>query len=329
MKKYSLDKIMKKVSSLFSSISWKKILTFFIFIIIATILWFMQIYNKEFETTITLPIKYTDIPDSIVIQNTLPDQIHVKLKDYGLAMFSYHYFRKDTLRINVKSLVKSVNSSRITLQGATLDQYLRSSISDKSQILNYTPIMLTISYAPLAQKKLPIIFDGTVDLPPGYLLTSDITISPDSVMAYGSEKDLNKLLFAYTNVDTIRDVESDKKISVDLRPIPNVKTDIKSIEVSIKAEAYVQRSIEVPVKCINLPNNETVKFFPSKVKVLFFCGISQVEQININDFDLVVDYSTLKEPNKVSVPVRMRSTPDYARNITIVPANVEFIFEHQ
>lgn len=329
MMKDSLDKIIKRVSFFFLNISWKKILTFFIFIIIATILWFMQIYNKEFETTISIPIEYTNIPDSIVIQNTLPDKMQIKLKDYGLAMFSYRYFRKDTLRINVKALVKNSNSSRIALQGVTLDQYIRNSISDKSQILNYSPIMINLSYAPLAQKKLPVIFDGTVDLPPGYLLTSDISITPDSVMVYGSEIDLNKLLFAYTDIDTIKDVEADEEIFVDLRPIPNVKMNVKSIKVSIHAEAYVQRSIEVPVKCINLPQNESVKFFPSKVKILFFCGISQVDQIDINDFELVVDYSTLKESTNMFVPVRITSTPDYARNITIVPANVEFIFEHQ
>jgi len=85
MKKDSLDRIMKSVRIFFSSISWKKILTFFIFTIIATILWFMQIYNKEFETTVYLPIKYTDIPDSIVIQNTLPDRMQIKIRDYGLA----------------------------------------------------------------------------------------------------------------------------------------------------------------------------------------------------------------------------------------------------
>lgn len=331
MIKAVLSKIKKEVSIFFLTISWKKMLTFFIFILIATILWFMQIYNKEFETTVSIPIKYTSIPDSIIIQNTLPDRINIRLKDDGIAMFGYRYFRKDTLNINVGSLLKTTNgnTSRITIQGAILEQYIRNTLSEKSQILNYTPLTITVSYAPLSKKILPVIFDGIVDIPPGYLLTKDISLNPDSVIVYGAEKDLNKLLYVYTDVDTIHDVESDREILVDLRSIPKVKTNVDKIKLSLEVEAYIQKTINIPVECVNLPDNEVVKFFPSKVKILFFCGVSQLEQINSDDFKVIVDYQSLKESSSSTVPVRITNTPDYAHNITIVPANVEFIFGHK
>lgn len=328
-KKAVLNKLKKKVSFFLSLISWKKILTFSIFVLIATILWFMQIYNKEFETTVALPIKYEAIPNDIIIQNTLPNRVYIKLKDNGLAMFAHHYLRHDTVFINIGSLVKNTNSTNITIQGATLDQYIRNSISQQSQIINYTPILIPLSYAPLSKKRLPVIFDGTIDLPPGYLLSQDIKITPDSITAYGSEKDLNKLLYAYTDMDTIKRIKSVREIPIKLRSIPNVKTNTNTVKILVKVEAFTQQTLDIQVECINLPKDVSVRFFPSKVKIMFYCGVSQLDSINKNDFMVSVDYLSLKESSASSVPVRITSKPDYAHNITIVPSNVEFIFEHR
>lgn len=322
-----IDKIQEGVRVFLRYISWRKILTFSFFAFVATVLWFMQIYNQKFETTIQLPIKYTFVPDSIVFEDSLPAYMNVKLKDDGFAMFKYSFYRKDTIQLNVASIIK--NNSGKVLQGPSLDKYIRNALSASSQVINYDPVRITFSYAQLESKKIPVIFDGNISLAPGYLLKNDIILLPDSVIAYGARKDLNNLSYAYTAKDSVSGVESNRVLSVDLLPIPNIRLVPSNIKVDIRAEAYIQKNIEVSVECLNLPDDLIVKLFPSKVNLLFFVGLSSEDTIQAKDFVVAVDYEELKGLTTPSVPVRLISSPEYARSITIKPTNVEFIFEHK
>lgn len=321
------NKIWQEVRIFLRKISWKKILTFSFFVIIAAFLWFMQIYNQYFETSITIPIKYVSVPDSIIFQDSLPSQINLRIKDNGFSMFKYYFKRRDTLRLDVSAIINS-SSSRV-LQGSTFDMYVRKALPISTQILNYDPLRISFNYAILEHKKVPLVFDGQINLSPGYFLNSDIKITPDSVMAYGAKPDLDKLIFAYTLNDTVNGLNSDKELIYKLASVRGIKFVPDEVYINAPIEAYTQKNVEVAVECLNLPENLNVKFFPSKVKLSFFVGVSQVDSINYKDFSVAIDYDGIKDSRQVSVPVRITSSPSYVRNLTISPPNVEFIFEYK
>lgn len=321
------NKIWQKVRIFLRKISWKKILTFSFFVIIAAILWFMQIYNKNFETSISIPIKYVSVPDSIIFRDSLPSQINLRIKDTGFSMFKYYFKERDTLRLDVSAIINS-NSSKI-LQGSTFDMYIRKALPSSTQILNYDPLRISFNYSILEHKKIPVIFDGQINLSPGYFLNRDIKIIPDSVIAYGAKTDLDKLMFAYTVNDTVNGLNSNKIISYKLVALKNIKFVPDIIDIDVPVEVYTQQHVEIPVECINLPENLNVKFFPSKVKLSFFVGVSEVDSIKIKDFSVAIDYDGIKDSKQASVPVRITSSPGYVRNLTISPPDVEFIFEYK
>ena len=297
------------------------------FLMIAIILWFMQIYNQNFETSIKLPIKYESVPNDIVFLDTLPSEINIRLRDDGFSMFKYFFRNTDTLRLDVSAIIKG--TSLKVLQGSSFDQYVRSSIFLSSQLMSYNPVRISFAYAPLESKRVPVIFDGNISLSPGYLLSSDIKITPDSVTIYGSSRELNRLVYIYTAKDTLTGLESSKNLKTKLLDVKKIKTVPNTVNILIPVEAYVQKNIEIPVECLNLPSDLNVKFFPSKVKLTFFVGISKSNSVSEKDFAVVVDYEDLKVSNSSSIPVRITSRPEYAGNLTITPPNVEFIFEHK
>ena len=319
------EQIWKGVRIFFKRISWKKILTFSFFTLIATILWFMQIYNKNFETTINIPIKYISIPDSIIFQDTLPSNITMRIKDDGFAMFRYYFKKRDTLRIDVQSIIKNGNSK--VLQGSSFDLFIRKSLPISTQVLAYDPVRISFVYAALESKKIPVIFDGQLNLSPGYFLNNDLKITPDSITAYGSQADLNKIMFAYTSNDTVSGLSANKRLKYSLANKERIKFSPAYIYVDVPIEAY--KTVEVPVECLNLPEKLTVKFFPSKVKLTFFIGVSEVDSIREKDFSVAIDYNGLQESKQASVPVRITSSPGFVRNLTITPPNVQYIFEYK
>lgn len=321
------EQIWRGVRIFFKRISWKKILTFSFFILIATILWFMQIYNKSFETTINIPIKYSSVPDSIVFQDTLPSNITLRIRDDGFGMFRYYFKKRDTLYIDVASIVKG-GSSKI-LQGNSLDLFIRKSLPVSTEVLAYDPVRISFAYAALESKKIPVIFDGQLNLSPGYFLNEDLKITPDSITAYGSKADLNKIMFAYTLNDTVSGLSSDRQIKFALVNKDRIKFSPGYVYVNVPVEAYTQKTVEVTVECLNLPDNLTVKFFPSKVKLAFFVGVSEVDSIYEKDFSVAIDYNGLQDSKQASVPVRITSSPASVRNLTISPPNVQYIFEYK
>ena len=321
------EQIWKGVRIFFKRISWKKILTFSFFTLIATILWFMQIYNKNFETTINIPIKYISIPDSIIFQDTLPSNITMRIKDDGFAMFRYYFKKRDTLRIDVQSIIKNGNSK--VLQGSSFDLFIRKSLPISTQVLAYDPIRISFVYAALESKKIPVIFDGQLNLSPGYFLNNDLKITPDSITAYGSQADLNKIMFAYTSNDTVSGLSANKRLKYSLANKERIKFSPAYIYVDVPIEAYTQKTVEVPVECLNLPEKLTIKFFPSKVKLTFFVGVSEVDSIREKDFSVAIDYNGLQESKQASVPVRITSSPGFVRPLPITPPNVQYIFEYK
>ncbi|MBF0575431.1 YbbR-like domain-containing protein [Dysgonomonas sp. GY617] len=287
----------------------------------------MQVYNQFFETSISIPIKYVSVPDSIIFQDSLPSQISLRIKDNGFSMFKYYFKKRDTLRLDVSAIINS--SSSKVLQGSTFDMYVRKALPSSTQILSYDPLRISFNYSILEYKKIPVVFDGQINLSPGYFLNSDIRIVPDSVTAYAARPDLDKLMFAYTVSDTVSGLNSDKVIPYKLVSLKNIKFVPDVVDIDVPVEAYTQKNVEIPVECINLPDNLNIKFFPSKVKLSFFVGVSEVDSINMKDFSVAIDYDGIKDSKQASVPVRITSSPSYVRNLTISPPNVEFIFEYK
>jgi len=320
-------KILDKVRDFLRKTPWKKLLTFSFFVCIAAALWFMQIYNQYFETTVYLPVKYVSVPDSVIFNDSLPHHLEVRLRDFGSSMFRYGLTKRDTVYIDMSTVTD--NGTSKTLQGSSLEAYIVRSLPQSATVLRYDPVRISFAYSVLMSRKVPVVFDGQINLSPGYFLNGDIRVAPDSVMVYGSMSDLTKLTYIYTTSDTINGLETNRKIPYDLVIPQNLRLSPDRVNVYVPVEAYQQLKLEVPVEAYNLPDNLNVKFFPSNVTVSFFIGVSMADSVRVADFSAGVDYEGLNDHRQSSVPVRVTASPSFARSLTIEPPNVEYIFEYK
>lgn len=322
--------ILAKVKTFFKKTPWKKILTFLFFVFLSSIFWMMQVYRQKFEATLVIPIKYTNIPDSIVFDQTLPSSVSVRIKDDGASLFKYYFLkRNDSLVINLRDLISQTGVAKI--DGRVFEQFVRSKLFVSSEIINHFPTQVSYSYAVLHQKKIPVIYDGYVGLASGYMIDGDIGISPDSVYAYGSKASLDTLFFAHTTTDTISNVNSSRKISVPIQSLQGIKFVPNEIGLSIPVDEFTQKEVDVPITCVNLPKNMNVKFFPSSVKVPIFVGLKRFNDINDKDFQVTVDYEDIKMIKDVSssISIRITESPDYVRTKPPIPSEVEFVLEQE
>ena len=68
-------------------------LIFLFFLICSSLFWFTITLNKTYELTVSIPIKYSNVPPEIEFTTELPDSFSVKLKDKGTSMLIYQYTR--------------------------------------------------------------------------------------------------------------------------------------------------------------------------------------------------------------------------------------------
>jgi len=278
--------------------------------------------------TYHIPIKYTSVPDSVVFNAALPQDIDITIKDNGYGLFRYYFTKsKDTLKIDVSEVIRT--SSNKVLSSTSLQQQVKNLMLPTSAVVNYNPSYITFQYTALQQKKMPVVFDGQINISQGYLLNGDIRVQPDSVTAHGSETILKTLNYAYTTNDTIHDFNSNAPLVYDIKGIENIKFTPEKVNILVPIDKYTQKNITIPITCTNLPENLDVKFFPSTVKISFLVGLSNYQKISEKDFSVQLDYNDLKNLRELLVPLRITSSPDHAQNLAMTPSEVEFIFEQK
>ena len=76
--------ILKLKSFLFS----KDVLSFLLFLVLASGFWFVNALDKERETEISIPLRFVSLPKNIAIINDYPANITIKVKDKGLNLFT-------------------------------------------------------------------------------------------------------------------------------------------------------------------------------------------------------------------------------------------------
>lgn len=315
------DKIIQEVRSFFNKISWRKILTFLFFVMLSSTFWVMQIYRQKFEASFAIPVKYVNIPDSIVFENDFPSEIRVRIKDDGGALFKYYFTRrKDSIRIDVRQAITDISNDIVL-------QRLRKKLFASSELLSYYPVDISFTHAVLHKKQIPVIYDGHINLPSGYIIDGDLVIAPDSVIAYGSKESLDTLNFAHTEADTLNKIISYKDLFVQIRPIRGIKFIPNTVKLTIPVDNIMQKVVEVPVTCINLPPNLQIKFFPSVVKIPFLVGRKRYSNIDATCFHIKIDYEEIKDLKDATIPIRITDSPDYIRAKPPIPAEVEFVLE--
>ena len=306
-------------------IEWRKILTFAFFLLLSATFWFILVLRQTFEATIPIPVKYTNIPDSILLKNDLPSQINVGVSDRGLELFRSFVFNKnDSIEINVLNYIQANNT---LLKDEQLSQIIKDRFEKTTTLLRYNPSRISLDYSTLKSKKVPVIFDGEVATKSNYLLNGDISIQPDSVTAYSSEEILDGLTYAYTTADKFERLDKNTVYELPIRNQNKVRFNPQRVKVMIPVAEFAQKGVTVPITCLNQPLGTKVVFFPSSVTVSFAVALSNFNTISSSDFSIDLDYSELEQTTDAIVKLRLTNSPNYIQNISIKPASVEFILE--
>ena len=107
----------------------------------------------------------------------------------------------------------------------------------------------------------------------------------------------------------------------------DVKVVPERIDVVFHTDLLTEESIDVPIKCINLPAGKTLRTFPAKVQVNFVAGVSQIRTLTADEFTVIADYLEIEQKNGDKCNIYLKEVPNGVSRATLSTKQVDYLIE--
>jgi hypothetical protein len=312
----------------------KRLVIFIIFIFIATIIWLLWTLEKEYTTVISNPVEFTGLPQDWVLANKLPEKIQLEVTGSGFAILRHNWdINKSPLRINFKNLYREPTEK---LVGKTISLSLnpgpvRTRMSNQLSPLRVNSVIpdsISFVFAEMTSKKVPVNADVKVEMEKQYMLKGDVKVIPDSIEITGPSTILDTIGFVQTTPLDLKKINGNVTRSLAIKNIHNkVSLSKKRVQVEIPVEQYTEKSIEIPLTGINVPDSLHLKLFPAEATVTFRVVVSEFRNIQPENFLLTVDYSQIPASGQSKLTIKISDHPSFIGNIKVNPETVSYILE--
>lgn len=325
--------ILKYTSRYLSRLWNRQLLVFLFFLILSSAFWTFTAGKEQREADFEVAINITEIPDNVVITTQPPKSVTLRLHDEVFTLMRYKYMPKGPHSIDLKWGDIVSEDGHIKMQMADVLKPIIAKLSSTTTVVSRRPDVYEIFFNYGQCKVVPTRLYGSISASDDYnIVSTDIT--PAKVKVFASKAVLDTLKYVYTETVRVNDLKGKKSIEVKFRQEPGLKIVPAKGTLTIDADRYTEKTVQVNVRCINLPPHTTLRTFPSKVDVNFQVATNQYQEITEESFDIVIDYNKLPKAlagdtgGAINYVLSLTDIPLGVRHARIVPDAVECIIEH-
>lgn len=302
------------------SLQKQKLRFFLLFLGLSFIFWFFTKFSKEYTTLVPFQLVFENLPPGVILNRQTLD-IEATLSASGFQ-FLYYYYWDNQLTIDLTSVVFEGGIASLSLNAQF--QSIQNQLLGNSQIINLFPSDLDVPYIAQTQKRVPVRIPYRFSMAVGYGV-SRLDISPDSIDLVGSPEQLKKL----NHVEVVPLLKND--ISVSFRQKLNLKKPNEAtvemvpsfVEVALEVDQFSERSFQLPIEIVHLPDSLAVKLFPGEATLTFSASLSRLKEIKKEDFILAISYDEIVQNRPASV--YLKQSPLGVKNERIDPKTVEYL----
>ncbi len=294
-----------------------KIISYLIFVAIATLFWISTVLNKKSSYTKDIWVEVIT-PDSLIVLNGSLYKANVTLEGKGVDLiFENRHNKNNPLKISLSPNSKLLNSDDITKKLSTETSRLN------IDIVNIIFPSKALSIDIKTTKKVPVKINCKVDFEKLHGLKSDITSTPDSILITGPKTYINKI----TNWNTVNKsyFNISKSISEDIKLHAPLRSKItlsrSKVKINIPIEEYTEKKMMLPVN-IQGVKKENIEVIPSSVETSFLIGLSKFDKVIADDFsaNIYIGQDSIKT---TSYPVSIVKKPKFVSIQYIRPNYVD------
>jgi YbbR domain-containing protein len=289
--------------------------------------WFITTFSKDYNSTITFPVTYLNVPKTKVIVNHLPENIDVDISASGFTILYYKLRRvMQPIRVDLHELRAFKDNPGYFIAVNTKLEKISRQFGNKLKILKIVPDTLFVNYSKRISKTVPVKLNADITYNKEYQLKDSIRLVPSKVFISGPEEQVNKIKYAETELVKLEDVDSEEKKDVKLLLANDTSLiDLSNtiVELTVPVTKFTEANLEIPVQVDNLPKGYSLKIFPDKVALKFTIPFDELDKMDASSFRIRVDYS--KKTNSKKLKVEVVKKPSNIKSLKVNPEKVEFI----
>ena len=330
-----------KISSIFNNIKStikeviaffkkKDVITFLFFLLFSFILWYMNTSSDdEIEKNYVIYTNYVGIPENIYIEEKLPD--HIKYTLRGKRKELNKYKQSDTITINLSNYLSSEESKVNNKVDISFLEIINTFIAKKTSELTPTetqPLSFSSAFKILNTKNVPILLKENIKVESQYIFVDSIKIIPNNITILGPQSSLDTIQAIY--VKPLHDTynKSNKITSELIIPNPFVINTNNNVEISFLIDKSTEKSFNIPITLINVPENINIRTFPTSINIKFSVSIQNYNNVLPSMFEANIDYNTISNVSKTTQKVNIQYNSNiYITNLTSTPKEVEYVIE--
>ncbi len=187
-------------------------------------------------------------------------------------------------------------------------------------------IRVSFVFEPQSFKKVPVELP-VVDIScrSQYMMTGEMTLTPDSVFVYGNETDLAKVSFVSARPLRLQNIDRNTVGELQLKKLPGMRIGGSTVSYQIPVSRYVEERFTVNITSANVPAGKKMIILPSKVDMICRVPYGSTRRLTADDFSFMLDYEKLVGLHSSKAVPRMISSSCKVLSYETVPTMVDFI----
>lgn len=306
------------------SLTGSEFLLFLFFVLVSCCLWLMLTLNQDYETDIKFNVSVKDVPEEVNMSSE-QQTVLVRVRDRGTTLMNYKLEAFLPLSFDYSELVNK--KGRLSLHSATMQKRVKKQLQSSTTVVSLYPDTL-VFYTQESAVKFPVQFNGEIKPAKEYAL-GEVTLSPDSVWVFAPAALIDTLQFIPTQAFVKEEVRDTLVLDVPLVAADNVTCTPSQVTVTVPVYPYTRRNFDVPVHGIDFPDIYKLRTFPSRVQVQVNVSLDNYGSLNAADFEVGVSYLDVFGSESNKARVQLLRAPIGAKDVKIVPSEVEFIIEQK
>ena len=294
-------------------------------------MWFVNALGKQYETTVSIPVQYTNLPKNKILLKSPPSQLRVRVEAYGLTLLRHKIkLSINPLNFNVglftnNMMEKSSASNFKIITGKYIPQ-ISNQISPEINILEISPDTLNFAFDRVVSVKKPVTGNFDISFENQYFLLDSIRFEPDSVLVEGAKSILDTLQFVKTKRQRFKNLNASVRRNIQLQNIDQLKIEPRRVIVEIPVSLYTEYTGQIPITKFNVPDSLQLITFPPKIEVKCIVAFNNYTNLDQSSFIFGVDYNNITKVNNF-MKVSLYRSPAHIKSISFQPHEVEFIIE--
>lgn len=232
-----------------------------------------------------------------------------------------------TLRVDPKYFVAdSLLENTFYLNLKDVKNVLDNAVGDDFRLTQVQDQRLRFFFVPQSCRKVPVVMTANrISYEPQYMLSGDITISPDSVLVYGDSDALDAVKQVEAAPIHLQNLKNTTRGRLKLKNVPGMRLGDSIITYTVPVDRYVEQTVTANIQITGIPAGYNVITLPSHIDVVCRVPFGAGSKMTGDDVTFEIGYDEIASSITSKFIPRMTSSTVAIYSYETVPKVVDCI----